>query len=255
MLLPLILSLVVAQTPVSLGTSAPEPSGWLRSLVVAQQTPLALETSAPEPSRLREWLPWQGHLTFNAMSFAPKRTLGVDAYFGRAVGVGEFGPTGQGGGWFWGYGAHGTFGATQANACRTTSYCVGRWIVGPSIRGGRAWGFFRDEERTWPDGYAYAEAVAFVGRTVLESAPLIPQDAFLEAGARFAVAVNLVGWTRLATSGMESGFGGSSGGNELVAILLWLTLAFTNHFELNLEVSRGVAGPLVRGGFSIGSGF
>lgn len=229
----------------------------LIAAALVAQAPTAAERlwdPTPQPGVLRPWLRWQGHLAFNGMLAAPKRTLGVDAYFGRVVGVGEYGPTGHGGGWFWGYGGHGTFGGTQADACVRGQYCVGRWIVGPAIRGGRAWAYFRDEDEPWPDGYAYLEAFAFLGRTALEPAPLVPGDGFLEAGARFALAVNLVGWTRLATSGLES-TSFSSGGNELAAVLIWLALAFTNHFEVNLEVSRGVAGPLVRGGFSVGSGF
>lgn len=226
--------------------------------LVLGQTAVAVDPlrDPPAPSQLREWLPYQGHLAFNGMLFGGRNTLGVDAYFGRTLGVGEFGRTGHGAGWFWGFGAHGTFGATQAEACRGSAYCVGRWIVGPSVRAGRAWAFLRKgEDRPWPDGYAYLEATGFLGRTALEAAPLVPADPFLEAGARFALAANLVGWTRFATSGLDGGFSGSGGGNELIAVLLWLTLAFTNHFELNLEMSRGVAGRQVRMGFAIGSGF
>lgn len=228
----------------------------LLALLLSQAPPAGAEWDPSERApNLREWLPYQGHLAFNGMTWGPQRTLGVDVYFGRAVGVGEFGRSGHGGGWFWGYGGHGTFGATQSYACRARDFCVGRWIVGPSLRAGRAWAFFRNEERPWPDGYAYLEAVGFLGRTELEAAPLVPANPFLEAGARFALAVNLVGWTRFATGGLDRAFTGNGGGNELVAIVIWLAMAFTNHFELDLEVSRGVAGPLMRGGFSIGSGF
>ncbi|MFL5321815.1 MAG: hypothetical protein ACJ790_19285 [Myxococcaceae bacterium] len=250
-MLPALLILVLVQSPDSLQDEAASPEVQKPAETVVVGKP-HVDTTTPRP-----WLPWQGHLAFQGMLIGSFHTLGMDAYLGRTSGLVRFEPSGHGGGGFWGYGLHATFGSTQTpHACHEAEYCIGRWFLAPSVRAGWAWGFFRVDEATpIPDGYLYGEVSPFFGRTSVDSAPLNPGSAYFENGIRFALGMNLVGWTRLATGGLGGFLAESHSADNLYAVILWLALALTNHFEANVELSRGIAGPLVRGGFSVGAGF
>lgn len=248
----LLLQLLAQSGSATSGTEQQNPAFPPVSATVEQRAAPAVVSPAT-----RSWMPWQGHIAFQGMLMGPLKTLGVETYLGRTSGLATFGQSGHGGGWFFGYGLHGTFGTTQAlDSCRKNDFCVGRWFLAPSARAGWAWGFLRENENVLvPDGYLYAEVAPFLGRTSIADAPLLPGTSYLEAGTRFVLGVNLVGWTRLATGGMGDALGGMHSGNELVVVLAWLALAITNHFELEVEVSRGIAGHQVRGGFTVGAGF
>lgn len=217
------------------------------ALLLAAPTSGELAVNADAGERL---LPVQARVSLSGLA-GRGSAFGANLYVGYTLGRlhGGRGP-------FLGLGVQPHLGSIDVASCAPAALCATRWLVGPAIRAGYAWGVAGGGEPVWPDTIVYAQLSPFGGAEDVASAPLSPALSARVTGARLDLGVTSVAWSRGFLHLSSQVVDVLHGSDAVVLGVALLPLVLLNSLELSVEWSQGsIDHDGFRAGLSVGAGF